>query len=259
VAKTIVIPASIEEATEKLNGIEELLTAKGWERAAIVYAFTYDAQGRRNLDEKSSKLSITDFAALKIHGLRTRDSIRQYREAWQEAEGDEPVPGQRVRLPDIPFPATRSGTDGYNTPEGAANTINKIAERHGSAPFKSAVTGNRRTSRAAQEAVDEKHRRDFQELVRKNQSKDSDDLQSAANTLMPSEFDSVRADIYRSTLIARAISKVMTSLTSRERKEVSKRLYEHADMWRMVAEAYATNDIDSELQDILNSVEEEED
>lgn len=34
------IPETIEQATESLTGLERLLTAKQWERAAIVYAFT---------------------------------------------------------------------------------------------------------------------------------------------------------------------------------------------------------------------------
>jgi hypothetical protein len=41
------IPTSIDGAIDALNGIEELLTAREWERAAIVYAFTReDGHGR---------------------------------------------------------------------------------------------------------------------------------------------------------------------------------------------------------------------
>lgn len=108
----VTIPASIDDAIGKLEGIESLLTAKGWERAAIVYAFTRDARGdhwsekRGEIeDEKSSSIPVTDFADLGIAGLRTRDTVRRYRNAWIAGGGDPDIkPGDDVDLPEGDFP-----------------------------------------------------------------------------------------------------------------------------------------------------------
>jgi hypothetical protein len=83
------IPATIGDAKKNLNGIDVLLRAKEWERAAIVYAFTRDAQGERNdLTSRTStrsQLGIREFAALGISGLKSDSTVRQYRNCWQRA------------------------------------------------------------------------------------------------------------------------------------------------------------------------------
>jgi hypothetical protein len=55
--------------------------------AAIVWAWTEEGINQHNLPEQkySGRLSISDFAALKIRGLSTRNSVRKYRQRWQEA------------------------------------------------------------------------------------------------------------------------------------------------------------------------------
>lgn len=102
---TIKIPASVEDATRELGGIDALLTAKQWARAAIVFAFTEDGQGRRtDLARKGAKLSLAEFAQLGIAGLTKRDTVAAYRQAWADF-GTGPVePGQRVTLPDTDWP-----------------------------------------------------------------------------------------------------------------------------------------------------------
>lgn len=98
------IPASIDEAVARLEPLGRLLTAKEWERAAIVFAHTEPQQGRRNLGDNSPKLSIADFAALGIVGLKSRDSVRFYHQRWAEAmklgHAGNAVPGGKVKLPD---------------------------------------------------------------------------------------------------------------------------------------------------------------
>ena len=130
----VTLPGSITEATERLEGIESLLTSTGWERAAIVYAFTEDAQGRRtDLSRKGEKLSMADFAELNINGLKKPDTVAKYRALWAE-HGDTTIkPGDTVTLPDLDFPPTRTGTDGYETDEGLAGTIRKAVVKHGGA------------------------------------------------------------------------------------------------------------------------------
>jgi hypothetical protein len=101
------IPASIEEAKTSLDGLGQLLTAKQWERAAIVWAFTELGTGGPRTARNTVRLSIREFAELGIGGLRTQDQVSQYRKAWQAAIDDgqaQPVePGDEIELPTIPW------------------------------------------------------------------------------------------------------------------------------------------------------------
>jgi hypothetical protein len=100
-----------------LGGIERLLTAKEWERAAIVWAFTTndDVGGRpRKGHETSTRfpVSISQFARLGLAGLTKPETIRRYRNAWQDAidRGKaQPVrPGDdNIEIPDLPWPPSR--------------------------------------------------------------------------------------------------------------------------------------------------------
>ena len=98
----ITIPASIEEATEQLNGIHSLLTATEWEKAAIVAAFV-DTPGKG----KSTDLYSTHaFAALKITGLSSAVTVQRYVNAWESTGLPKPVIGEDVELPTIDFPVS---------------------------------------------------------------------------------------------------------------------------------------------------------
>lgn len=97
----VAVPPTIDEARSLLDGVGGLMSAGHWGTAAIVFAFVEPSQGKRsdvNFDEKSSKLSLDDFAGLKIRGLSTRDSVRKYRKRWQEAiddgEAEPTAPGE---------------------------------------------------------------------------------------------------------------------------------------------------------------------
>lgn len=104
------IPATIEEAQSTLEGLGALLTAKEWERAAIVYAFTEERREGRpsKLTTSGEFLSIAEFAALGIAGLKSDTTVRDYRKAWQSAVDDgyarPVVPGQGVDLPKRSYP-----------------------------------------------------------------------------------------------------------------------------------------------------------
>lgn len=94
------VPSSIEEAVKQLEGLEVLLVAKEWERAAIVYAFTDDSEG--------GPTSISAVAAMGIRGLQSRNTVRKYRDAWQFAvdtgAAERVGPGDMVTLPDLGWP-----------------------------------------------------------------------------------------------------------------------------------------------------------
>ena len=73
----VTVPATIEEATEAWNGIGALLTAKDWERAAIVYAYTEPTEKpgpKRSVT--SDRSSFAGFAALCIAGLRSKNTVQ---------------------------------------------------------------------------------------------------------------------------------------------------------------------------------------
>lgn len=116
-ADRIVIPETIDEAGATLNGIDRLLTARKWERSAIVYAFTRDGLGEgrntQKVSESTNLLTPNQFAALKLSGLSSDKTVRNYRDAWKRAIQDgyatHVEPGDAVELPDAeehPFPPT---------------------------------------------------------------------------------------------------------------------------------------------------------
>jgi hypothetical protein len=111
VTETIRIPTEIQVLRERLSGLGRLLTARKWERAAIVYAFTEPGEiGRgRWYKPEPPKMHIREFAAQGFQGLTTNKAVSRYRDAWITAISNGwavPVsPGQLVTLPDKEFPA----------------------------------------------------------------------------------------------------------------------------------------------------------
>lgn len=79
-------------------------------RAAFVRAWVEPQQGKRNLGENSSKLTLKTFAALGIQGLTTRDAVRHYWNAWESTRRPAPKQGQVVALPEDAFPEWGSNT-----------------------------------------------------------------------------------------------------------------------------------------------------
>ncbi|MGW5524125.1 hypothetical protein [Gordonia sp. NPDC003950] len=82
----LIIPDTIE-------GVKSLLTARGYERAAIVWAYCQPRQGQTSgSSTRSGKYSFEDFAALGITGLRTRKTVAGYWKRWQRAIDDGRAP-----------------------------------------------------------------------------------------------------------------------------------------------------------------------
>lgn len=104
---TVIKIPSAEELDARLSSVHQLLTARKWERAAIVYAHTEVSTDHRPV--APPKLTIKDFAAREFAGLSSRSSVHRYRDAWIHAINQGwavPVaPGEQVTLPDQPFPA----------------------------------------------------------------------------------------------------------------------------------------------------------
>src|SRR5262245_14058327 len=83
---TFRIPATIQEMVSELNGLDQLLTAKGWQRIGIVYAWTEAPAGAgrpvNSGDRPNNKLSIQAFADLGIYGLSDPKTVRRLRGDW---------------------------------------------------------------------------------------------------------------------------------------------------------------------------------
>ena len=138
--KTVVIPATIAQAKKSLNGIDSLLTATEWERAAIVYAHTTDEVTGRGKRGTSTALSARAFAELGIKGLASDRTVRNYRQAWKDGGGKADIkPGDKVTLPDGKFPPGRTGTDGFDSGEGMEKTVTRMVEKHGAKAVVGAV------------------------------------------------------------------------------------------------------------------------
>lgn len=106
---TIKIPRTLDSARRKLGGIDDLLTATNWERAAIVAAFT--RTGGQGHKDRSVLLTTYEFAALGIKGLTSHVTVRRYRDAWLST-GREAAPGRSVDLDGLgPFPPDYEFTD----------------------------------------------------------------------------------------------------------------------------------------------------
>jgi len=94
------IPETIDAAVERLRGIGTLVTAKEWERAAIVAAFVEPGQGEGGKPVSSARISAAEFAKLGIHGLRSHVTVLRYVRIWEaHHDGSRPEPGKKVKLP----------------------------------------------------------------------------------------------------------------------------------------------------------------
>lgn len=161
------IPASIDRATASLTTLDGLVVASEWQRAAIVSAFTTtDANGRGNRTS-SGALSIRAFAELGVTGLRSQESIRRYRNAWQaaiDAGQVRPVaPGDNVVLPELPFPPHAEVAPGPRADalaaaavaEGAGLRSTQQVATHLPA-LRAAIKADPKVAAAAREALDQR-------------------------------------------------------------------------------------------------------
>lgn len=136
---TIKIPTA-EELSGRLAGLERLIVARNWERAAIVSAFTRnDGVGRpeKMLTSEQFPVTVAEFAKLGFKGLGSRNTVELYRQRWTEAivsgHACSVVPGDEVELPDLPWPpnpnpSLRTEGTAYEDSEDRAAEIQRLAE-----------------------------------------------------------------------------------------------------------------------------------
>jgi len=127
----VVLPATVEELTGRLAGLDRLVVSSEWEKAAIVWAFTTNDNGRPQKASGSAGFPkpIMAFARLGLAGLRSDATIRTYRAAWQSAIDSGAAvavaPGDAVVLPALTWPPT--GTTNSNSPAGIARDPKALA------------------------------------------------------------------------------------------------------------------------------------
>lgn len=193
-SETITIPTTVEDAVEHLGGLGALITARKWERAAIVAAFVrldLGSGGRQEASTSGDFESASSFAARSIVGLSSITSVTKYVQAWLDKhDGNYPRPGSKRRLPTVPFPPMRTGTNGYSSEEGAEKTAVRILS-HDPGVFAKAfasVPGEQKEMIAQEVAV----REDFIEAVRTNPV--VRDILVGALTDRPDEREKIEVD-----------------------------------------------------------------
>ena len=127
---TIHIPKTMQEMENHLNGVERLLTAKKWERAAIVAAFVRLGEHGVSPAKATTSLSTHEFAALGIAGLKSKDTVRNYVQRWLDThDGIYPDTGADVLLPDdSEWESLPRGTNGTNSVVGASERLREMAK-----------------------------------------------------------------------------------------------------------------------------------
>lgn len=114
---TIRIPKTVEAAVGTLNGLGALLTAKEWERAAILAAFVVPDKGNGNRRESDgSGESASAFARRGVAGLRDATTVLRYVAAWEALGVGRPTPGETFNIEMLPpweAAAPRSKVDDF--------------------------------------------------------------------------------------------------------------------------------------------------
>jgi hypothetical protein len=155
---SVSIPRSIKGAETKLAELGEIATATEWHRAAIVAAFVQIGRGhggRKETPNSGSLESAVAFSRRGIIGLTSDTTVAMYARAWLDLF-PRPEPGRKVTLPDLDWPPTRTGTDGYSSEDGAAKTVERIVEKHGAVALAAAVKSSPKVAEAAAQALVEK-------------------------------------------------------------------------------------------------------
>ncbi len=124
------IPSSFDEAKERLVALDGFATATGWERAAIVYAYTEN----NLLPSSGKKISFHQFAALGIVGLKSDTTVARFHAAWATAieqhGAPEVEPGGMVELPTAPWPPAEKSFNSIRD-EGKRKAVTAEAEAQG--------------------------------------------------------------------------------------------------------------------------------
>jgi hypothetical protein len=120
----ITIPREEDLAT-RLEGVHQLLTAKRWERAAIVAAYVVADNSHGKVALPPGKYSVKEFAEKGFAGLTSRDSVGRTLRIWQETIGVQVNPGDEIELPLVPYPMWPKFGDRLDDPRQIAAAIRR--------------------------------------------------------------------------------------------------------------------------------------
>jgi hypothetical protein len=253
------MPTSQAEVVNELNAIEALATLTDWRRSALVYLLR-------------EKLTEEEVVALGVRGLAKTATVRIYTQAWQEAmeNGQAKAPrwGRTVSLPTVPFPRTRTGTDGHSTLKGAATTIQRIQERHGAAVILDAVDLDANTAEKVVNRVARSHpnvvaRRgtELREAENRNvfdqirsEREAAGEPTTRAHDLLGGRrpFMEGQAALHQIRSGTRVLGHLRDDLTSTERKELLTDIDDASHFLDMVSDLYRSkSNLDSELAAFL--------
>ena len=95
--KTITIPRDIKTVAGRIAAIDAVITAKQWEKAALITAFT--APGQFSFEQLANEAGISV------------ETIKKYRRVWLSSGKTKIVikPGSKVSIPDTPWPGVSGG------------------------------------------------------------------------------------------------------------------------------------------------------
>jgi hypothetical protein len=163
----VTIPSTVDDAVDQLGGLHRLIQAREWERAAIVFAFTRDgAINQHDVPGKNTQhlLTFNEFAALRISGLTTHNTVGRYHRAWATT-GRVATPGKTVDLGGLgSFPPEdvisnqdrREDLVASAEAEGVGTQTTQTIAKHLPA-LKAAIKGDEKVAIAARAALDEVH------------------------------------------------------------------------------------------------------
>lgn len=131
--RNVRIPRTINAAVDRLMALDRLLTATGWELAAIIATFVEPATkggDRRSVDFNSrSGIETADaFAKRGIRGLSSPSTVLRYVDLWMDNVGERPTPGESITLPDLPFPPQERNKGSRTTTSNIGSTIRESPE-----------------------------------------------------------------------------------------------------------------------------------
>jgi len=161
-SQNITLPKDESEYDDRMAITGRLLTAVGWERAALVAMKVEPnfGQGKRTSSKTGKGLeSAHEYAARNYHGLKSTTTVLLYATAWLE-RFPRPKWGESVKLPTIEFPPTRQGTDGYETQSGAKVTLDRLIDKHGANVIGDAILESPEIAEIAARALNERVERD---------------------------------------------------------------------------------------------------
>lgn len=141
----IKIPRTTNKVVAELDGVSRLITAKQWERAALVASVVRLDKGHGGREETSTSghfESAREFARRGIVGLSSPESVSKYVRAWlSQNDGQYPKLGAKVTLPEVEFPGD-PGDEGSRVSTDPTVAVRQVVARHGAKAIAQALNAD---------------------------------------------------------------------------------------------------------------------